>query len=235
PALRAVAESARQRGFTVEIAGQKLTMQELTTQQGDTIGDLLAQVAALRKEFDTVLASHLPSPVTSRTLPQTDSEGTPIPSVTGMTTPLPSRTLSEPNAQETPPPSAERAPARILWVDDRPKNNSYLVSQLQQLGVTVDQVTSTLDALAAFNNKPYDAIISDMGRLEGSTYNVAAGVEMTRLIRQQRRDMPLIIYCAAQAAQGYGAAALAAGATGVTSSPTELLALLGVERYGTAA
>jgi len=204
PTLQAVAESAKQRGFTVELAGQKVTMQELTTQQGDAIGDLLGQVAVLRKEFESAVMSVSSSRIVS---PKPATDRTVLPTAS----------------------SIER-PRRILWVDDRPKNNSYLVSLLQQQGVAVDLVLSTADAIAAANNAKYDAVISDMGRQEGADYNVAAGVDVTRVLRAQHFEIPIIIFCAVPAAQRHGLDALAVGATGVTSSQTELLGLLGFNR-----
>ena len=204
PTLSAVVESARQRGFSVEFAGQKLTMQEITSQQGDTIGDLLGQVATLRKDMEAMSA-------TIRTFH--------APTGTMTSAPAPQAAVSLP-----------QEPRRILWVDDRPKNNSYLVSQLQQLGITVDQVTSTEQAMTAVTAAPYDVIISDMGRQEDSGYKVSAGVDLTRLLRGEQVETPLIIYCAVAPAERHGPEAIQAGATAVTSSPTDLLGMMGINR-----
>jgi CheY-like chemotaxis protein len=246
PVLSAIAESAKERGFTVEIAGQKLSMQELTRQQGDTIGDLLAQVAALRNEVDAhsaPLAATTYSPVT-RTNLQPDS-GTELPSPakdTRSQNTNAGRQVTNASSARTVPGGTPISsviggalPRRILWVDDNPKNNSYLISQLQNLGITIDQVTSTREAVAAFASSDYGAVISDMGRKEGDAYNVTAGADVTRVLRTQSPEVPIIIYCAAKAAQRYGVDAFTAGANAVTASATELLSLLGIERRTPAA
>ena len=55
----------------------------------------------------------------------------------------------------------------ILWVDDNPKNNSYLIAYLEDKGVEVTTSLSSKDAFKLIEGKRYDRIISDMGRSEG--------------------------------------------------------------------
>ena len=51
----------------------------------------------------------------------------------------------------------------ILWVDDNPKNNSFLVERLSKLGIQVTQVLSTAEAISLLSSMSFDRIISDMG------------------------------------------------------------------------
>ncbi|MEL1263290.1 response regulator [Pseudoxanthomonas putridarboris] len=111
---------------------------------------------------------------------------------------------------------------RILWVDDNPRNNSFLVASLEDRGVHVDTALSTDQAMAAFRKKHYDIVLSDMGRPEGEK----AGIDLTRQIKSIRPDTPVFIFCGSWAARHWRKEALEAGASGITSSGTSLLSLL---------
>lgn len=113
-------------------------------------------------------------------------------------------------------------PRRVLWVDDRPRNNSYLIAALQQRGVEVDTALTTDEGLARFAAERYDAVVSDMGRPEGRT----AGLDLVRRLRGQGVQVPLYIYCSADAAQRWRGEALQAGANDITASGSTLLGAL---------
>lgn len=131
---------------------------------------------------------------------------------------------------QTGPPEYFAAPSAalssVLWVDDKPKNNSYFIQQLSDLGVKVDTARSTSEGLALFSSHKYDFIISDMGRMEGLRYDPTAGLELLKLIRERDGQTPFVIYSSAVAARTHGKQAVEMGATAVTSSPTELFGLL---------
>lgn len=114
----------------------------------------------------------------------------------------------------------------VLWVDDNPKNNSYLVQQLRDRGVVVELATSTAVALMHFEHKKFDVVISDMGRIEGATYNRIAGVALLRAIRARDSQVPIILFTSAATARDKRDMAIAEKATDITSSATELLAIL---------
>ncbi len=115
---------------------------------------------------------------------------------------------------------------RILWVDDTPSNNAYEVAQLQTLGVHVTQAKSTGEGVATVQSEmPFDAVVSDMGRAETSGYNSEAGLDLIRQLRERSYTGPIFIY-ATRRATGRRDEIIAAGANGVTASPTELFALL---------
>lgn len=63
---------------------------------------------------------------------------------------------------------------RILWVDDNLEDNESEVHLLKSLGLYVDQVTSSDEALTRLAREKYDAVISDIER--GS--EVDAGIHM---------------------------------------------------------
>ena len=201
PAVAALLESAKSRKFTIKVGGQELTMEEANKQQSAFITDLQGQVAELRKRVEAAL-----------------------PNV---------RTPARLEAVPPRPPSAPLHTRResVLWVDDNPKNNSYLVQHLRDLGANVDLALSTSEGLARFDEKPYTKVISDMGRAEGASYNEDAGIDLLKAIRGKDKDVPVIIYCSLRGVHQYREEAQADGATAITSSPTELLAVLAIEPF----
>lgn len=111
---------------------------------------------------------------------------------------------------------------RILWVDDHPKNNSYLFATLEERGVRVDTALSTDEGIAQFKKLTYDIVVSDMARPEGDK----AGIDLTRKIKGIRPATPVYIFCGVGAAHSLRAEALAAGASEITSSASTLLGAL---------
>jgi hypothetical protein len=53
---------------------------------------------------------------------------------------------------------------RVLWVDDEPSANATEVHLLNSLGISVDQITSTKEALDRLAAEKYDAVVSDIAR-----------------------------------------------------------------------
>ena len=111
---------------------------------------------------------------------------------------------------------------RVLWVDDRPKNNSFYVATLEDKGIKVDIALSTEEGIEKFKSLSYDIVISDMGRPEGEM----AGIDLARKIRTLNKDVPLFIFCSKWAAQNLREEALQAGINEITSSGTTLLSRL---------
>ncbi len=115
-----------------------------------------------------------------------------------------------------------RSSKRILWVDDRPKNNSYLVASLEERGAKVDVALSTEEGIEKFKALPHDIVISDMGRPEGEK----AGIDLAKRIRELNPRVPFFIFCGGWAARNLREEALAAGVSEITSSGTTLLSKL---------
>lgn len=78
----------------------------------------------------------------------------------------------------------------ILWVDDNPGNNELAVRALRKLHLNVEQVVSTEAALEAMRQRPFDLIISDMGRGE----NMRAGYELLDAVRGKGEAVPFLIF-----------------------------------------
>jgi CheY-like chemotaxis protein len=117
----------------------------------------------------------------------------------------------------------------LLWVDDNPKNNSYFVEHLSELGVKVDTATSTAEAARLFDTRRYDYVISDMGRMEGGKFNGTAGLDLLKMVRAKNAQVPFVFFTSARALDNYGQQALAMGATGMTSSSTRLFGILNLD------
>jgi CheY-like chemotaxis protein len=115
-----------------------------------------------------------------------------------------------------------RSSKRILWVDDRPKNNSFLVASLEERGAKVDVALSTKEGIEKFKALPYDIVLSDMGRPEGEK----AGIDLAKRIRELNPRVPVFIFCGGWAARNLREEALAAGVREITSSGTTLLSQL---------
>jgi CheY-like chemotaxis protein len=109
----------------------------------------------------------------------------------------------------------------ILWVDDRPGGNNYERQALEALGMRVDISTSTEDALARIDWRPYDLIISDMGRPP----DMRAGYTLLDKLRARGDQTPFLIYASSRAPQ-HIAEARQHGAIGCTNLATELVKIV---------
>ena len=179
--IRTLVESARGRKFTIKVAGNELSMEEVSEQQRAIVSDLQAKIAEIEKRIS---AGMIPLKRSINVSASTNK--------------------------------------RILWVDDRPKNNSFLVAALEERGARVDIALSTNEAVVKIKKIPYDIILSDMGRPEGDK----AGIDLTRKLKELSINTPVYIYCGSWAAQHLRDEALAAGVTEITSSGTTLLSVL---------
>jgi CheY-like chemotaxis protein len=126
--------------------------------------------------------------------------------------------------------SFEPLPARgrLLWVDDNPDNNVYEIQSLEEKDVVVTTVTSTEQALGELSRRTYDAVITDMGRKEGGSFNGQAGLELVKAVHQKYPNIGLYVFTTGKIVRNRQRELLDAGATGVTSSSVQLLAMLRV-------
>jgi CheY-like chemotaxis protein len=107
----------------------------------------------------------------------------------------------------------------VLWVDDQPANNTAEVQTLESLGLFVEQVTSTQEALAKLAT--FDLVISDMGRPEDDR----AGYKLLAEVREQGSNVPFVIYSSSSKPE-HRREARAKGATAATNDPRELFAIV---------
>src|SRR6266545_3666210 len=116
---------------------------------------------------------------------------------TKLLTPL-SATAAGISAPEIAPALPPSSVASVLWVDDFPKNNSYFVEQLTNLGIKVDLALTTSEGLSLFGRRKYSCVISDMGRHEDDAENSDAGLDLLKAIRERNAQIPFIIFCSSR-------------------------------------
>jgi CheY-like chemotaxis protein len=80
--------------------------------------------------------------------------------------------------------------AKILWVDDHPKNNVNEMKVLEQFGVEIDQARNSTEAMSRLLGRSFDLIVSDMER-DG---NHEAGFDLLRNLRAANCTIPLVFY-----------------------------------------
>lgn len=196
--VREIIESAKLRRFTVKVAGNELTMEEINEQQLNLISDLQRQVVDLQQHLQAL------------------STGGRVPEMTETARTIDQR-LQEFN--------------RILWVDDNPKQNAYLIQSFQEQGIDVITALSTEEALRKFSrgSRGFDSVITDMGRQESGRFNPFAGIELTRRIRPADPKIPIILFTSPRTVREKRDEALAAGVTEVTASATALLKMVQVD------
>lgn len=107
---------------------------------------------------------------------------------------------------------------RILWVDDRPENNTYERRVFEALGLVVSTSTSTDDALAQQARERSDLIISDMGRPP----DARAGYTLLDALRKRGDQTPYVIYASSNSPKDK-AEAIRHLALGCTNDPQELV------------
>ena len=83
----------------------------------------------------------------------------------------------------------------ILWVDDRPENNTFERQAFEAASFRFTLALSTDQALSLLNQNSFAAIISDMGRKEGPR----EGYALLDSIRRSGDNTPFFIYASSNA------------------------------------
>ena len=117
---------------------------------------------------------------------------------------------------------AADAIATILWVDDNPSNNREEVAYLKDRKVAVHLVENTADALKLLRMNDYRLVVSDLGRGEDRL----AGLRLIAAMKQEGRDLPVLIYTVRAPGRGGHNAqkqtVTDAGARGLAVTPAEV-------------
>lgn len=107
---------------------------------------------------------------------------------------------------------------QILWVDDRPGNQSFERSAFEAMGLEFTLALSTKEALEILFTRRFAAIISDMGRKEGPR----EGYVLLEAVRERDKLTPFFVYAGSNAPEHKREAA-ARGAQGSTNRVDELV------------
>jgi signal transduction histidine kinase/ActR/RegA family two-component response regulator len=128
--------------------------------------------------------------------------------------PLETGVASAAPVASTPPPSSAPGRGRVLVAEDNPVNQRVAARMLERLGYEVDVASTGKEAVAAFERRPYAAILMD-GQMPETD-----GFEATRLIRARETDRhTAIIAVTASAMQGDRERCLAAGMDDYVAKP----------------
>lgn len=125
-------------------------------------------------------------------------------------------------------PARKKLLARLLWVDDKPENNAYLITTIRGFGVDVVTTLSTQEGVGVFRQAqpPFDAVVTDAVRVEAGSIRPDAGIELISALHKLDPKVPIVVYASPTAVRSAGERARAAGASLVTASPTDLLSAL---------
>lgn len=121
--------------------------------------------------------------------------------------------------------SNENIPLSIVWVDDNPENNAFIIDRLQNRGDTVMLARDTSEAISLMASRYVDALITDMGRTENGTYESRAGIQLIKQVRTMGKKVPILVFSTGRAG-ALEAEVKEAGGIGVTSSAVDVLGFL---------
>ena len=109
----------------------------------------------------------------------------------------------------------------ILWVDDRPENNTYERRAFEAMGLCFTLALSTDNAFESLARNRYAAVISDMGRREGPR----EGYVLLDRLRRQGDRTPLFFYASSNAPE-HKREAREHGGQGCTNNAHELFGMV---------
>lgn len=124
-------------------------------------------------------------------------------------------------AQRATHPYPEGWRKHVLWVDDRPDNNTHERRAFEAMGIQFTLALSTQEALDILSRERFGAIISDMGRKEGDR----EGYVLLDSIRQKGNYTPFFIYAGSNAPK-HKREAEVHGGQGSTNDPQELFSMV---------
>jgi CheY-like chemotaxis protein len=191
----------RTRAFTVKIGGVELSVEEAAEQLRRQVTDLQTHMAIQLAERGGRVDAGPP-----------DRAGSPGAGA---------------GAEAAAGPAADQGRPTLLWVDDNPEANTLELAKLRDDGVEVLLARSTAEAMDVLSlRRGVGAIVTDMGRTEDGEFRSHAGLALLRQLHEAEQSQPVLVYTSTRRVELDRQDALDAGATIVTSSPTELFAAL---------
>jgi CheY-like chemotaxis protein len=108
---------------------------------------------------------------------------------------------------------------RILWIDDLPRTNSALAEILTSRGVHLRQVANRAEALAAFDQRLPDIVLSDLGH----DNDPEAGLLDLEYFRTHHVYDGPVLFCSGQGTRTLRSHIMEFGAEGPTNDENEIL------------
>jgi CheY-like chemotaxis protein len=184
---------------TIKVAGFELSVADATQKIGVDVTDLQKRLADLENEVHS-------SVPTRGAVASADDEDQP----------------------KQPAPTDTRTTS-ILWVDDVPSNNAFLIEQCRNDGIDVEIALTTKQAMNMFGALNPSLVITDLGRREDGVSNSFAGMDLITAIRNTGSTVPIVVYAGQRGVQNRDKL-LQAGAQAVTQSAVELQGWIGGPR-----
>lgn len=169
------------RGFTIRLGDAEFTVQEAADEQLEKTSELTGQILELSDRIAALEAADDSS--------EGEDPGGQVPAAAAGPAAAP----------------AQEVPNRILWVDDKPKNNAYEVAELRARGIEVDLAKSTSEALSLLSDRQYAAAVTDMGRVEEGEFVPDAGVKVIEGVEKLGLDTRFILYSSSNLVPQYQA------------------------------
>lgn len=189
--------------ITIKVAGMEISVADVAKRAGEDVAALQKRLAELETRLSASLAPNFinngSSKLTSE-IPNSNEER-----------PLTSIAASE----------IDRRPFRILWVDDYPANNAFLLEQFRLDGIEAIPALTTEEGLNAFQSEKFDLIITDLGRRENGVSQPYAGVTLIKEIRKIDGAIPILVYAGPRGVENM-VRLKKAGANFVSQSAVEL-------------
>ncbi len=117
----------------------------------------------------------------------------------------------------------------ILWVDDYPENNAFLIERFRNDGIEIEIAKTTREAIDQFEFRRPDLIITDLGRREDGKSYPFAGLDLIKKIHPLDPSIPIAVYAGERGVQNRQKL-LEAGAKLVSQSGVELQSFVNTAR-----
>jgi CheY-like chemotaxis protein len=82
----------------------------------------------------------------------------------------------------------------VLWVDDYPSNNAFIIDQFMKDGIHVKLSLTTEDGIKQLNDNKFDLVITDLGRKENGVSKPFAGLDLIKQMRGSNQTIPIIVF-----------------------------------------
>lgn len=109
----------------------------------------------------------------------------------------------------------------VLSVNDKPTMEQSLFQWLHDRGVALVRARSTAKAMELLGRAHYDAVITNLRRMEYGRKHNTAGIDLTQQIRRINPHLPIFIYTM-NIDLATHQSALSSGATLITANAMEL-------------
>ncbi|MGU9978615.1 response regulator [Phreatobacter sp. HK31-P] len=111
---------------------------------------------------------------------------------------------------------------KILWVDDFPSNNAFLIDRFRSQDIETVIAISTEHAMKLILSEDFSLVISDLGRIENGNENPFAGLDLIKSIRENDIDCPIAIFSGHRGIE-HRRMLMDAGADGVFDSGVDVI------------